>query len=46
MIKKNKSFYYRNVYFFCKRIRDLITIKNKKIVRVNLNICFRNSIFI
>ena len=46
MIKNNKKFYYCNVYFFCKRIRNLIIIKNKKIVRVNLNICLRSLIFI
>ena len=46
MIKNNKNFYYRNVHLFCKRVFDLIIIKSQKLIRVNLNICFRNFVFI
>ena len=40
MIRDDKNVYYRNVYFFCERIRDLATIKSEELIRVNLNICF------
>ena len=46
MIKNNKNFYYWNVHFFCEKIHDLIIIKNKKLIKINLNICLRNTIFI
>ena len=40
MIKNDKNVYYRNVYLFCERIRNLIVIKSEKLIRINLNICF------
>ena len=40
MIRDDKNVYYRNVYLFCERIRNLIAIKNEKLIRINLNICF------
>ena len=46
MIRNNKNLYYRNVHLFCKRILDLTIIKNQKLIRVNLNICLRDSAFI
>ena len=46
MIKNDKNFYYRNVHFFCEKIKNLIITKKQKIVRVNFNICFRNFVFI
>ena len=46
MIKNDKNFYYRNVHLFCEKIKNLTITKRQKIVRVNLNICFRNSAFI
>ena len=46
MIKNDKNFYYRNVHLFCEKIKNLIITKKQKIVRVNLNICFRNFVFI
>ena len=46
MIKNDKDFYYRNVHFFCERIRDLIIIKDDDVVRINLNTCFRDTALI
>ena len=40
MIRDDKNIYYRNVHLFCERIRNLIVIKNEKLIRINLNICF------
>ena len=46
MIRNDKNVYYRNVHLFCKRIRNLIVIKNEKLIRINFNICFFDYAFI
>ena len=46
MIRNDKNVYYRNVHLFCKKIRNLIVIKNEKLIRINLNICFFYYAFI
>ena len=46
MIKNDKNLYYRNVHFFCERIHDLTIIKNKKLIKANLNTCLRDTVFI
>ena len=46
MIRNDKNVYYRNVHLFCKRIRNLIAIKNEKLIRINLNICLFDYAFI
>ena len=46
MIRNDKNLYYRNVHLFCERIFDLVIIKKQKLIRVNLNTCFRNFVFI
>ena len=46
MIKNDKNFYYRSVHLFCEKIKNLAITKKQKIVRVNLNICFRDFVFI
>ena len=38
--------YYRNVYLFVEKILNLIIIKEHDLMKTNLNICFRDNIFI
>ena len=46
MIKNDKNIVYRNVHFFCERIRDLIAIKEQKLIRINFNICMIDTALI
>ena len=46
IIRNDKNVYYRNVHLFCERIRDLIAIKSEKLIRINLNICLFDYVFI
>ena len=46
MIRDDKNVYYRNVHFFCERIRNLVAIKSEELIRVNLNICLFDYAFI
>ena len=43
MIRDDKNIYYRNVHIFIERVLDLITIKNQKFVKINLNICLKKN---
>ena len=42
IIHVDKKIYYKNVHFFVNRIKNMITIKNKKFFRENLWICLRS----
>ena len=44
MIRDDKNIYYRNVHIFIKRMLDLITIKNQKFVKINLNIYLKKNV--
>ena len=38
VIEHDKNIYYRDVRLFCKRVQNLIVIKNEKLIWINLNI--------
>ena len=46
MIKNDKNIVYRNVHFFCERIRNLIAIKRQELICINLNICMIDTALI
>lgn len=35
--------YYRDVHFFGERVRDLVTTKNEKLIKINFNTCLRGT---
>ena len=38
--------YYRSIYLFIKRVKDIILIKKEKLIRINLNTYLYDSILI
>ena len=42
----DKNIYFRDVDIFIDRVKNMIVIKNVELIRQNLYICFRNTIFI
>ena len=44
VVQIDRDIYYRNVYFFVKRIRDTITIVETEKIKSNFSNCFRKSI--
>ena len=43
IITMEKNVYYRSVILFVERIHNLIAMKEEAVVRINVNICFRDS---
>jgi len=46
MVREGKDIYYRNVYLFIERIKDIILTKGEELVRTNLNTYLRGSALI
>ena len=42
----SKKNIYREIYSFCRRIKNYVIIKKENIVRANLFICFRRATFL
>jgi hypothetical protein len=43
VVQINRDLYYKNVYFFVKRVKDAMIMSNAEIVRTNLSICLRET---
>jgi hypothetical protein len=43
VVQINRNLYYRNVYLFVKRVKDVVIMSEAKIVRTNLFACLRES---
>ena len=46
MIRDDKDVYYRNVHLFIERILDLVVTKDHDVVKINLNTCLQDIVFI
>ena len=40
----NKNIYFQNVNVFIERVKNIIKVKEIKLIRQNLYICFKNTI--
>ena len=40
----DKNIYFKNVYLFTKRIKNIIIVKKNKLTRQNFYICLRNFV--
>ena len=45
-MRKEKDIYYRSIYLFIKRVKDIILTKKEKLIYINLNTYLRDSILI
>ena len=45
-MRKEKDIYYRSIYLFVKRVKDIILIKKEKLIYINLNTYLRGLILI
>ena len=46
MIREGKDIYYRSVYLFVERVKNIILTKGEELVRTNLNIYLRGTALI
>ena len=45
-MREEKDIYYRSIYLFVKRVKDIILIKEEKLIYINLNTYLYNFILI
>jgi len=46
IICDNKDIYYRNIYLFIERVLNIIITKSVELIKINLNTCLCNIVFI
>jgi hypothetical protein len=43
VVQVNRDLYYRDVYFFVKRVKNVMIMSDAEVVRINLSICLRET---